>query len=509
MMACVAAMGLYRHVNAAMTAGSRSQAVGAIRLALDAIVSALTIGQRSVEGARRLATPSAGLLLRARSTPSPDWLRKMLSRIAQGGTGERIHFNMACEYLKVTQATRQGSPAPIVFYVDGHLRPYSGGKVLRKGWRMQDKRAVPGASDYYVHDESGRPVFRVDVPAHGCLTDWLTPIAEFLREALGPDDKILIAFDRAGSFPEQMADLRNEGFEFVTYERKPFPALPKSAFREAFDYREESLTFCEGGQKNLSSGHGRVRRIAIRRQAQDAPQMNILAISQLPAARLYAILRNRWCQKNGLKQVVERWGANQLDGRKTEPCDPEMIIPDPLRRRLDHCLRIARAREARARRELATLKVGDHRYIKWKTELAEALAEQTELEALRPAIPVKAPLRDTDLADILVQHSGDYKTLLDAVRIACANVESELACILADGLARPAEAKKTLANLLAAPGSIHVSEQTIVARLEPAGTKRELEAMAALLGECNSWDLSLPGDNAGRRLRFELDLRVQ
>jgi hypothetical protein len=35
------------------------------------------------------------------------------------------------------------------------MRRYTGQEVVRKGWRMQDKRAVPGCSDCYVHDEDG------------------------------------------------------------------------------------------------------------------------------------------------------------------------------------------------------------------------------------------------------------------------------------------------------------------------------------------------------------------
>jgi hypothetical protein len=28
---------------------------------------------------------------------------------------------------------------------------------------MQDKRVKPGVTDYYVHDEDGRPVWRFDI----------------------------------------------------------------------------------------------------------------------------------------------------------------------------------------------------------------------------------------------------------------------------------------------------------------------------------------------------------
>ena len=76
-----------------------------------------------------------------------------------------------------------------MFYVDNHLRPYTGKHVVRKGRRMQARRVLPGTSDYYVHDEDGVPVFRVAVPSHDSLTAWLPPIAAQLREALGDDEQ--------------------------------------------------------------------------------------------------------------------------------------------------------------------------------------------------------------------------------------------------------------------------------------------------------------------------------
>jgi hypothetical protein len=99
-------------------------------------------------------------------------------------------------------AARADTPA--VFYID-HLRPYCGDQIVRKGWRMQDRRVLPGTTDYYVHDEDGRPMFRVDVPSPDSLSQWLMPIAARLREALGPDERILPAFDRAGLYPDDMA----------------------------------------------------------------------------------------------------------------------------------------------------------------------------------------------------------------------------------------------------------------------------------------------------------------
>lgn len=90
-----------------------------------------------------------------------------------------------------------------------------------------------------------------------------------------------------------------------------------------------------------------------------------------------------------------------------------------------------------------------------------ALEDRAELEAQLPTTPARAPVEQTELAGKLLHHEPSYKFLLDTIRIACANAESDLATELALHLARPREAKKTLATLFAAPRRMSVSKKTI------------------------------------------------
>ena len=69
-------------------------------------------------------------------------------------------------------------------------------------------------------------------------------------------------------------------------------------------------------------------------------------------------------------------------------------------------------------------------------------------------------------------------------------------------LPRATEAKKTLANLFAAPGRIRVGLRTIAVDLAPAGTDLERSAFATFLDAVNREKLVLPGDDRRRRLRF-------
>jgi hypothetical protein len=350
-----------------------------------------------------------------------------------------------------------------------------------------------------VHDEDGRPVLRVDVPQHGSLTEQLSPIARMLREALGGEERILLAFDRAGAFPEQMAELRDEGFELVTYERRPFPLLARTAFEHELRLDDETVRLHDA-RTNLRKGRGRVRRLSVLHE--DGRQVNLLAVSTQSAKRLIEVMSGRWVQENGFKHGVERWGINQLDGRTVTPYSPDEIVPNPARRRLDHALRIARVREGDARSQLARLASDDRRRARWEQEITEAMSQQQDIEELRPSVPKHARLADTELADKLVRHEGHYKATLDTIRIACANAEADLAAEIAPLLLRPREAKRVLANLFTAPGRVRVGIRTIAIDLSPAGTRGELAAIRQLLARLSRRGLTLPGDPRGRRLHF-------
>lgn len=495
-MAMLAHFGLYERAD--VFAHDNKLDGNAVRVALDAVVSALAIGEECVEGVRRLETPSAPRLLRSTHAPSASWVRRVLHELADAGGAVHLHLGMAGHWIREAQ---EQTSRPVVFYVDNHLRPYTGKHVIRKGWRMQDKRVRPGTTDYYVHDERGRPVLRVDAPSHDSLPEHLFSIADTLRAGLGEPTRILLGFDRAGAYPETMAALRDRHVEFVSYERRPFPLLPASAFDQTITIDDEKLAVCDQ-RINLRAGRGRVRRIAVR--TPDDRQINLVAASEEQADRLVSVMFHRWRQENGFKHGVERWGINQLDARRVDAYPPDTIVPNPARRRLDHALRLACVSEGMARRELARLEDDDPRRQRWVNDMELAIAEQNELFALRPSVPVRAELAKTELAGKLVRHKGLYKTLLDTLRIACANAEAELAFILAPNLPKPAEAKKTFANLLAAPGSVNVRPTSIDVALAPAANAAERLAFNTLLDEVNHLRLALPADPARRRLRFAL-----
>ena len=129
-----------------------------------------------------------------------------------------------------------------------------------------------------------------------------------------------------------------------------------------------------------------------------------------------------------------------------------------------------------------------------------------ELLAQRPNLPTHAPVEETDLAGELTYHDPHYKVVLDTIRIAAINAEADLAAELAEHMRKPAEAKKLLANIFAAPGDLRVTEKSVTLHLKTAARKDEREAILQLFQAINSKKLTLPGDPKARPLCFKSDI---
>jgi hypothetical protein len=141
-----------------------------LRAAVDAVSIALAIGEGCVEGVRRLETPSMGALVRHADGISASWVRRVLHEFAdvdpamfQGAVASRL-----------LRRTADGADR-VVLYVDNHLRPYTGQHVIRKGWRMQDKRAVPGTTDHYVYRDGAVMLSGEGAAGAGAGRDALAP----------------------------------------------------------------------------------------------------------------------------------------------------------------------------------------------------------------------------------------------------------------------------------------------------------------------------------------------
>src|SRR5664280_2452725 len=105
-----------------------------------------------------------------------------------------------------------------VYFVDDHFVPYSGARPVGKGWDTKRRHAQPGRADTLLTDARGRAVVFGSGEPSG-LTSTLPGVLTGLREVLGPDAPVLLAFDRGGAYPAAFTACRQAGADWVTYRR--------------------------------------------------------------------------------------------------------------------------------------------------------------------------------------------------------------------------------------------------------------------------------------------------
>ena len=502
--AMVGSLGLYDSAAKLPQAVSRP-----LRLAFDAVLAALGVGEGCVEGVRRLATRAAASLLLASSPPSATWVRRTLGGLTTGA--EEFHRDFASKLFLAAQH-RAEPGKPVVFYIDNHTREYTGEQQLSWHWKMQRKRAVRGTTDYWIHDALGRPITSLAAFQQGSLVEYLPRCAQLIRGALGEESRVLVVFDRGGAFPAAMSELKDlpEGqVDFLTYERAPFDLHGRAYFEKHgtvrrfndVDGSRQRVVVLDRGTY-LGQGRGRIRRLSL--LLPDDAQINLLTSSQEDAVWLAQTLFSRWSQENAFKYGKERWGFDQLDGRQVDAYPGETIIPNPYRRNLERSRDGALQREGRLRCRIARMASKNPKREELEKELVEASNMVQMIQDALKRTPKHTPLERTHLNGKLVHHRREYKLLVDTLRVAGMTAEDELARKLRPHLPVGAEAKRVLQNVFRATGNIQVADSQITITLDPAANRAELPAIRKLLNGLNLEALRHPADPLRRPLYFRL-----
>ncbi len=84
-------------------------------------------------------------------------------------------------------------------YVDGHVRAYHGKRVIPKAYLTRKRIAAPGATDYWINDKKGDPLFVVTAEANAAMTQMLVSILKQVRDLIGPRRRLTVVFDRGGN----------------------------------------------------------------------------------------------------------------------------------------------------------------------------------------------------------------------------------------------------------------------------------------------------------------------
>ena len=476
--------------NGTTAAGRRCDAVAL----LTATTVAFALGVGSVEATKHLIREQVGPLAGVDRLPQLRTLRPRLGELATACDPLRLQADLARAMITAD------APLLGLYFVDDHFVPYEGAKPVGKGWNTKRRHAQKGLADTVVTDYHGRAVCFVSGPPSG-LTKTLPAALAELRTVTG-QAKIMLGFDRGGSYAQVFGHCRDHDVDWITYRRGALgagTATPQRYWRVDAGGRAEIVTLAD--ETVQIKDYGPARQLTLFER--DQPVLQVLTSDlTAPAVALLAWLRCRWRIENVFKYLSAHHGIDWLCHYGADIGPDTALIDNPARK-------TARVTAKRAELDLA----GAQRAF---AELLHAELPVTEINAAIPtaekkidtarravdrardtlkAIPAKIPANQHDPKAERAILRTRRRSLQMVLRLLAFNAEAWLADRLNTYLADNNEYRATLRHLLHVGGQITYTTNTITVALDTPTTPKITRALRLLLDELNTTPPHIPGDH--------------
>ena len=485
---------IYRTIGPAFY-GLRTTVVGLFFLALLRI--------KRAEHLKEYHPQDLGRLLGLDRAPEVKTLRRKLHTLAGRGQGMELMHELASVRLE------QDPDLIGILYLDGHVKEYHGKYKIPKTHITQRGLCAPGATDTWVNDVHGDPLFVVPSEVNEGLTQVLEPILAEARQLAGPEREITVVFDRGGWSTKLFDRLIDDGFHIITYRKGRRPRkIPERRFEErklSIDGREISYALNDtkrvrvGRTARKKSDSGRkylwMRRVTRLRDGNRQTEV-LTDLQDLPAELVLYRMFNRWRQENYFKYMSAEFALDALVAYGADPLSAEIDRPNPAVKAIEKELRKAKtdlAAEERTfgqqLRDTIDLEASEES-MQDLLEGQAALKERIDgLKRQRKQLPKR--VSSTNEKTLKREH----RLVTDAIKMSAYQMEGTLMRMLRDVYRRNDDEGRTLLHAaFQSRGSIEVTPSEILVTLEPQSSPHRTHAVSRLCEKLNALgDTKFPG----------------
>ena len=450
---------------------------------------------QSVEDYKTLEKRRLGLFWEGPRGMDLRTLRRKLTRLSLEKKSLSLLSHLARRYQEI------GLVQCGVLYFDGHFIPYYGERNVHKGFFTQRRLAVPGHSQFFLNDSSGRPIFFWLKPANNTLHTMIPEIIGEIRE-LTRQESFTIIFDRGGFSKKLFERLDEEGIKFITYLRGAKECVDAAAFHRCFvEYRRrrEEADLAELGYIGIRPQH---YRLVVRKKGEK--QTFILTNDyERPMEEIASLMFNRWSQENFFKYMVREYHLDSLLSYLAEESLETVMVKNPARKenrrakkelekelgQLEHFLteKLAVSRR-RAPSERMRTKIE-----KAKKRVAEIKDSLKRLDAQFRQMPQKIPasqISDDRAREILCQ---EKKMLVDSLKLLAYNAEEWLLDLLAKEYNDFRDFRRVLLLIMKQPGTIQrIDDDFLLIQLDSLHNPRYQRAARHLCEQLNRMEVPAP-----------------
>lgn len=204
--------------------GSIGPAFYGLRTMLVAFVVYALLRIKRAEHLKEHQPQSLGQILGLDRAPEVKTMRRKLRKLAEDERAETF-----LERLRERRAAA-GQEALGYLYVDGHVRVYHGKHAVPKTHSCRLRMSLPATQDVWLNDADANPVLVVTQTAHPHLVSALPAVLKQVRPLVG-ERRVTVVFDRGGWSPKLFAQMHQDGFDILTYQKGEQDPIPVDQFR--------------------------------------------------------------------------------------------------------------------------------------------------------------------------------------------------------------------------------------------------------------------------------------
>ena len=507
------ATGLLRHTQELYTLPNGFYGIASIFLLL-ALMALARIP--SIEQLRYVAPGEWGNLLGLDRIPEVRTLRQKLEILCrEAGRAIRWNTALAQEWIAGQRESE------MVFYVDGHVRVYSGDLTpLPRHYVARERLCLRATTDYWINAMDGQPFFFVNkevdpgllATLRRDLVPWLeanAPASEELQQRMREDSRqhrFTLVFDREAYSPEFFAEMKQRRIAILTYHKYPGQDWPVEEFADCSVGLAggEVVTMKLAERGSRLSNQLWVREV--RKLSQDGHQTSILSTNyQAAYTQLAVSMFARWSQENFYKYMRQHYSLDRLAEYGTEPVPAPVEAVNPAYRQLDSQIR---SQGEKRRRQLALFgglelpgplaETPVVRYQQKKAQLREEIEnldhDIEQLKAQRKQTPRHIPVKDLPESDRFSRLLTERKHFIDTIKLIAYRAETSMASLLRDKLSRTDDARALLRQIYQTEVDLipDLESKTLTVRLHHLTQAAHDEAVRYLCDQLNATETIFP-----------------
>ena len=301
------------------------QLAGLLRFGVQQVFTELfclaLLQEPSVERIKHVLRSDLGAVMGSPRAACVKTLRRKLETLSQQRQAAQLGTLLARRWLDggLLQADS--------LYVDGHVKEYSGTRLVPEVWNSHRRMPLPGIVQYFVNDVGGRPLLVVTEEVRGNLAKSLPKVIAEIRKVLG-DQHFTVIFDRGGYDGQLFTWLVEQGLDFITYQRGEVHLDDDLFARREVRWDGQHVRFSIAEDTVSVGDSGPWRRIVIRTPGHQRPILTSLDPKGMAAARVGALMLTRWRQENFFKYARAHLGLDVLTTYAAETAE-DREVPNP------------------------------------------------------------------------------------------------------------------------------------------------------------------------------------